>query len=71
MVPSPDGDIKVAEWDKFIDPNNRESAFYTDLELEENKDQITEYANALKLMGKTNIDRILIYISDVIKVVRL
>ena len=33
--------------------------------------QITEYANALKLMGKTNIDRILIYISDVIKVVRL
>mgnify|MGYP001200131321 CR=1 FL=1 len=45
--------------------------YKTGAELEENKTQITEYANALKLMGKTNIDRILIYISGVIKVVRL
>ena len=38
---------------------------------DKHESQLTDYANALMLMGKRNVDRILIYTSGDIKVVRL
>ena len=40
-------------------------------EKEEHKIQVTDYANALILMGYSNVEKILIYTSETLKVVRL
>ena len=45
--------------------------YKTGREMEKHEAQINEYANALMLMGKSNIDRVLIYTSVPIKVVHL
>ena len=45
--------------------------YKTGLEKEAHENQITEYADALAKMGKKNIKRILIYISDEIKIKEL
>ena len=45
--------------------------YKTGLEKDAHENQITEYANALSKMGKKNIKRILIYISDEIKIKEL
>ncbi len=45
--------------------------YKTGVELENHKHQITDYANALMLMGKSDVDRVLIYTSENIKVIRL
>ena len=45
--------------------------YKTGAEKEQDKTQITEYADALKLMGKTDVKRVLIYTSDPINVMQL
>jgi ATP-dependent exoDNAse (exonuclease V) beta subunit len=45
--------------------------YKTGKELDKHESQITDYANALMLMGSRNVERILIYTSETIKVVRL
>jgi ATP-dependent helicase/nuclease subunit A len=45
--------------------------YKTGKELEEHKIQVTDYANALIIMGYSNVEKILIYTSETIKVVRL
>ena len=45
--------------------------YKTGKQSKKHESQITEYANALMLMGKKNIDRLLIYTSLEIKVLRL
>ena len=45
--------------------------YKTGKELDKHESQITDYANALILMGNRNVERILIYTSETIKVVRL
>ena len=45
--------------------------YKTGVELENHKHQIIDYANALMLMGKSDVDRVLIYTSENIKVIRL
>ncbi|MEC7863933.1 MAG: 3'-5' exonuclease, partial [Bacteroidota bacterium] len=45
--------------------------YKTGKEFDKHEKQITDYANALMLMGKSNVESILIYTSETIKVVRL
>ena len=45
--------------------------YKTGLEKEKHKIQVTDYANALIIMGYSNVEKILIYTSETIKVVRL
>ena len=45
--------------------------YKTGIEMDKHKNQINEYADALKLMGRNNIDKVLIYTSEPVKVVCL
>ena len=45
--------------------------YKTGLEKEKHKIQVTDYANALIIMGYSNVEKILIYTSETIKVVRI
>ena len=45
--------------------------YKTGRELDKHESQVADYANALMLMGKCNVEKVLIYTSETIKVVRL
>ena len=45
--------------------------YKTGKEIDKHEGQVTDYANALMLMGQSNVERILIYTSETIKVLRL
>ena len=45
--------------------------YKTGKEFDKHESQVIDYANALILMGKRNVEKVLVYTSETIKVVRL